>query len=417
MAGRKFVIVIDEAQNLSEAVLERVRLLTNFENSRGKLIQVVLSGQPQLSDKLLQSSLIQLRQRISTVCHIEPLSQEEVAGYIDYRVKMAGYLGQSLFAEDALKLIAEASQGTPRTINNLCYNALSLCSKLKLRQVDAAIVAKVITALQLVPHSNARAAAAVEVPAAAPEAVLQPRKRRGFGGISLAPGSSDAAPAERKRPATEPDVPRFWERTRLRLVSFASATAGSVMLWVPAAALILVISFVGVVRFTEVLSPPSRVTGADQTTTDLSVPQPSDTDDPGATESTAPADPANPIAAPATASRPMQAASAAKPSPIAARPAASVPMQPASSGSNQKPLQGSSAVPTPAAAAQPVVTAPDENPQQPATASSPAASQPAPAVPVAAAPKEVHAALAGDAPRPVAHDTEAPSVRPALPQH
>jgi type II secretory pathway predicted ATPase ExeA len=126
-AGRKFVVVIDEAQNLSDAVLERVRLLTNFETTRGKLMQIVLSGQPQLSDKLMQPSLLQLRQRISTICRLEPLSAEETIAYIGYRLKQAGYGGEPLFANDALKLIAEASQGTPRTINNLCFNALSLC--------------------------------------------------------------------------------------------------------------------------------------------------------------------------------------------------------------------------------------------------------------------------------------------------
>ena len=104
------MVVIDEAQNLSDAVLERVRLLTNFETSRGKLMQIVLSGQPQLSDKLMQASLVQLRQRISTICRLEPLSAEETAAYIDYRLKQAGYDGEPLFTEDALKLIAEASR-------------------------------------------------------------------------------------------------------------------------------------------------------------------------------------------------------------------------------------------------------------------------------------------------------------------
>ena len=420
MAGRKFVIVIDEAQNLSEAVLERVRLLTNFENSRGKLIQVVLSGQPQLSDKLLQSSLIQLRQRISTVCHIEPLSAGEIAGYIDYRVKMAGHPGQPLFADDAIKLIAEASQGTPRVINNLCYNALSLCAKLKMTQVDAAMVAKVITSLQLVPQSNARAAAAAPVAAGVDEVVEQPRKRREFGGLRLAPESDDAVPAERKRPATEPSGPRFWERTRLRLVSFAAATAGSVMLWVPAGALILVFGFVGVLRLTEVLSPPSHSTGADQTT-DMSVPPPSDSDDPGATESTAPADPGNPVSARAGAPRPMQAAAIPKPSPMNVSPSASVPMQSASpapsSGSDQKPLEGNATLPMPSAAAQPVVRPSQANDQPPATSATPAPPQQTSAAPVASAPKQVHAALAGGAPQPVAPSTAEPSVRPALPQH
>ncbi len=89
-AGRKCVIVIDEAQNLSDAVLERVRLLTNFENSQGKLLQIILSGQPQLTDKLKKASLVQLRQRVSTICHLKLLTPAETKDYIDYRLRQAG---------------------------------------------------------------------------------------------------------------------------------------------------------------------------------------------------------------------------------------------------------------------------------------------------------------------------------------
>ncbi|HEY1806643.1 MAG TPA: AAA family ATPase [Terracidiphilus sp.] len=446
MAGRKFVIVIDEAQNLSDAVLERVRLLTNFENSRGKLIQVVLSGQPQLSEKLLQSSLVQLRQRISTVCHIEPLSAQEIAGYIDYRVKMAGYLGQAPFSEDAIRMIADASQGTPRIVNNLCFNALSLCCKLKSIQVDAAMVAKVIAALQLTPPSRAVTAAAVEVPVAAAmtraafdraeadraevdrepvrQSAAEPRRRKEFAGLRLIPdlvpdnihgsipdplpvASDSVRPYARRSPKTAdlPARPRFWERTRLRLVQFASATAGNVMLWVPAAALILAISFVGVLRITEVLSPASHASGPDQTT-DVTAP-PSPDDDPDATESTSPSGNQIPAAAP----RPMQATSVPKPSPIAAAPATSINTH---SADPQKSMQGRDTVPAPSAAAQPVAMAPQANAQPPSNNSA-APPQP-PAAPVASAPKQVHAALAGDAPQPVPAGATAPNVRPALPQ-
>ena len=113
IAPAEFVIVIDEAQNLSDAVLERVRLLTNFETSRGKLIQIVLSGQSQLSEKLLHGSLVQLRQRISTVCHIESLSAEETFGYIDYRLKMAGYLDEPLFTVAQLSLSPKPATALP----------------------------------------------------------------------------------------------------------------------------------------------------------------------------------------------------------------------------------------------------------------------------------------------------------------
>ena len=174
-AGRKFVVVIDEAQNLSDAVLERVRLLTNFETSQGKLMQVVLSGQPQLSDKLMQASLVQLRQRISTVCRLQPLSEEETAAYIDYRLKLAGYDDEPLFTEDALKLVAEASHGIPRTINNLCFNALSLCCALKSKQVDGTMVAEAIADLQLVPQARESIATADSIAVGEPS---EPKERK-----------------------------------------------------------------------------------------------------------------------------------------------------------------------------------------------------------------------------------------------
>ncbi|MDR3413487.1 MAG: AAA family ATPase [Formivibrio sp.] len=174
-AGRKFVVVIDEAQNLSDAVLERVRLLTNFETTRGKLMHIVLSGQPQLSEKLLQPCLIQLRQRISTICRLEPLSVEDTVAYVDYRLKQASYEGQPLFTKDAFRQIAEASQGIPRTINNVCFNALSLCCALKSKQVDDSMVAEVISDLQLMPQSNASVSTAEKL---APKQPRKPQRQR-----------------------------------------------------------------------------------------------------------------------------------------------------------------------------------------------------------------------------------------------
>jgi len=149
--GRIVVVVIDEAQNLSEAMLERVRLLSNFETSKGKLMQVVLAGQPQLADKLMQPSLVQLRQRISAICRLEPLSAEETSAYIGCRLRQAGHSGEQLFTAEALALIAEASQGIPRTINNLCFNALSLCRALKRNTVDRKMVSEILADMQLTP--------------------------------------------------------------------------------------------------------------------------------------------------------------------------------------------------------------------------------------------------------------------------
>jgi general secretion pathway protein A len=153
-AGRRFVVVIDEAQNLSEAVLEKVRLLTNFETPRAKLMQIVLAGQPQLSEKLMQPSLAQLRQRISIVCRLEPFLPEEIGAYINHRLKLAGYSGETLFTESALNLIVDASHGIPRTINNLCFNSLTLCCALKCKQVSGSMVADAVADLQLMPQSK-----------------------------------------------------------------------------------------------------------------------------------------------------------------------------------------------------------------------------------------------------------------------
>jgi type II secretory pathway predicted ATPase ExeA len=142
--GRAFVLVIDEAQNLSDAALEAVRLMSNFETSQAKLMQVVLAGQPQLEETLSSPSLLQFRQRISFMCRIDPLSSEDTRAYIRERIDFAGYTGGALFTERAFELIAETAQGTPRLINMLCFNALSICRALQKRQVDEEMVHEVL---------------------------------------------------------------------------------------------------------------------------------------------------------------------------------------------------------------------------------------------------------------------------------
>jgi type II secretory pathway predicted ATPase ExeA len=146
--GRHFVVVVDEAQNLNEPALETLRLLTNFETARSKLMQIVLSGQPQLAETLLRPGLVQLRQRVSTFCRLEPFDPHEALNYIDHRLKVAGYQGPSLFTADAKARIALASQGIPRNINTLCFNALSLSCALKKKKVDGPILDEVLQDLQ-----------------------------------------------------------------------------------------------------------------------------------------------------------------------------------------------------------------------------------------------------------------------------
>jgi general secretion pathway protein A len=227
-AGRKCVVVIDEAQNLSDAVLERVRLLTNFETSQGKLLQIILSGQPQLTEKLMQASLLQLRQRVSTACSLEPLSIDGTEAYIDHRIMQAGYSGDSLFTKYAIRLIAQASNGTPRTINNLCFNALSLCCDLNSRQVDGSMVSKVIAKLQLLPELKEPVSVAATI---APEQFIERM--------------------ERKQPRR---VPTFW----------GAAVAGNVKLWVPAATVLLVLCVFGALRLTGHRTPPIPTTVEDR---------------------------------------------------------------------------------------------------------------------------------------------------------
>ncbi len=121
--GMRPVLVIDEAQALPPKTLEAVRLLTNLETESRKLLQVVLFGQPELDQRLAQPDLRQLRQRITFSCRLEPLSDADVAEYIEYRTHAAG-ARQPLFTPAALRSIARASRGAPRLVNILAHKAL-----------------------------------------------------------------------------------------------------------------------------------------------------------------------------------------------------------------------------------------------------------------------------------------------------
>ncbi len=144
LAGRRFVLAIDEAQNLDPEVLEAIRLLSNFETSRDKMLQILLIGQPQLAKKLASPELEQLQQRISMFARLEPFGSEDTARYIAHRLQVAGYEGSPLFSPGALRLIAEHSQGIPRKINALCFSALSLGCAMDRKQVDVGMMEEVI---------------------------------------------------------------------------------------------------------------------------------------------------------------------------------------------------------------------------------------------------------------------------------
>jgi general secretion pathway protein A len=117
-------LLIDEAQNLSDDALEGVRLLSNLETDKEKLIQIVLMGQPELKERLDQHQLRQLKQRVVLECRLSPLNGDDVRSYIDFRLKAAGYEGPELFQPGAIDRVTYYSQGIPRLINVLCDNGL-----------------------------------------------------------------------------------------------------------------------------------------------------------------------------------------------------------------------------------------------------------------------------------------------------
>jgi len=124
--GRRSVIILDEAQSLPQESLEAIRLLSNLETGKQKLVQIVLFGQPELDAVLAQSSIRQLQQRIMHAYHLRPLNRDSIRSYLLHRVNSAGYRGPELFDPAALRRIYKLSQGIPRVINVLCNKALML---------------------------------------------------------------------------------------------------------------------------------------------------------------------------------------------------------------------------------------------------------------------------------------------------
>ena len=123
-AGETAVLIVDEAQNLSDEVLEEIRMLTNLETFTEKLLQIVLVGQPELEQKLKQPQLRQLRQRLTLRAKTHPLSLEETKAYILQRLRIAGSNGQQVFDPEALQAVHRYSSGIPRVVNLVCEHCL-----------------------------------------------------------------------------------------------------------------------------------------------------------------------------------------------------------------------------------------------------------------------------------------------------
>jgi general secretion pathway protein A len=124
LAGKETVLIVDEAQNLTEDLLEQVRLISNIETDDRKLLQIVLMGQPELRDRLNSHKLRQLRQRITVRYHLNPLTRTEVGQYIHHRLALAGARGLPAFTAPAVWRVYNYSKGIPRLVNALCDKAL-----------------------------------------------------------------------------------------------------------------------------------------------------------------------------------------------------------------------------------------------------------------------------------------------------
>jgi general secretion pathway protein A len=149
LAGRRFVLIVDEAQNLSAPVLEMLRTLSNFETPQSKLLQIVLAGQPGLITNLASPSFTQLWQRITFLNSLQPLDLFEIAQYVDFRLSVAGLREGRLFTLEALREIELASEGIPRNINSICFDAMLLAFDYGERTIGREVLRDVISKRRL----------------------------------------------------------------------------------------------------------------------------------------------------------------------------------------------------------------------------------------------------------------------------
>jgi general secretion pathway protein A len=146
---RTVLLIIDEAQNLSPEMLEEVRLLSNLETPNSKLIQILLVGQPELSEMLDRDALRQLRQRIVLRHELKPFSADEAEFYVEERLRLAGYTGKGIFKRSALRELFAFTGGVPRLVNAVCDGALLTCYGRDQATIDGEIIREVANDLKL----------------------------------------------------------------------------------------------------------------------------------------------------------------------------------------------------------------------------------------------------------------------------
>jgi len=147
--GQPTILIVDEAQRLPAELLEEIRLLLNLETPREKLLEIIMSGQPELGEILGRPELRQLKQRISCMCKLNPLTLEEVHEYLHHRLVRAGLPSQTLFDNETIELVYHYSNGIPRLINSLCNATLQTGFAMQSKKITTAIVEEAARDLEL----------------------------------------------------------------------------------------------------------------------------------------------------------------------------------------------------------------------------------------------------------------------------
>ena len=154
-SGRKVLLIVDEAQNLSHRVLEEIRMLSGVETHKEKALRIILSGQPELNEKLNSQELIQLTQRVRLRFHLAALTRAETSAYIDHRLEVAGSQGRKIFAEETYPIIYKYTGGVPRLVNTLCDTCMMSAFSHDRDTVTAADLESAIRELQWVEFASA----------------------------------------------------------------------------------------------------------------------------------------------------------------------------------------------------------------------------------------------------------------------
>ncbi len=212
-AGVLSALVIDEAQSIPHELLEEIRLLSNIETTTTKLLNVILAGQPELSDRLNETSLRQLKQRIGLRCQLTPMELKETASYLAGRIRIAGGRPEQVFTREAVGAIFQASGGLPRTVNVISDNALMGGFAAQVKPINAAFVEEVCRDFDIRPTAGSIG----EVPSLLEEG--EPTPSNGNGSHPLAPQVTSEASDE--APEVEYAVtPIFGDVNRKRRFSF-----------------------------------------------------------------------------------------------------------------------------------------------------------------------------------------------------